>query len=157
MRAGDTLASVTGVIDFGLATNSNTGLADYRLHPTETPVFVRSNPRSATPPLVGGNVKVASFNVLNYFNGDGLGGGFPTSRGASTAAEFSRQKAKIVAALSALNADVVGLMEIENDGDGSRSAIQDLVSGLNAVLGAGTYAVVPTRPTAPAAMKSRSR
>ena len=143
VRAGDTLASVTGVIDFGLATNSNTGLADYRLHPTEAPVFVRSNPRSATPPAVGGNVKVASFNVLNYFNGDGLGGGFPTSRGASTAAEFSRQKAKIVAALSALNADVVGLMEIENDGDGSRSAIQDLVSGLNAVLGAGTYAVVP--------------
>lgn len=143
VRAGDTLASVTGVVDYGLATASNTGLSDYRIHPTEAPVFVRSNPRSATPPTVGGNVKVASFNVLNYFNGDGLGGGFPTSRGASTAAEFTRQKAKIVAALTALNADVVGLMEIENDGDGSRSAIQDLVSGLNAVLGAGTYAVVP--------------
>jgi predicted extracellular nuclease len=43
------------------------------------------------PEPVGGTVKVASFNVLNYFNGNGLGGGFPTSRGASTSEEFTRQ------------------------------------------------------------------
>ena len=40
------------------------------------------------PEPVGGNLKVASFNVLNYFNGDGLGGGFPTPRGANTPVEF---------------------------------------------------------------------
>ena len=36
-------------------------------------------------------------NVLNYFNGDGLGGGFPTARGAETPVELDRQEDKIVA------------------------------------------------------------
>jgi predicted extracellular nuclease len=45
--------------------------------------------------------------------------------------EFNRQRAKIIAALKALNADVVGLIEMENDGDGDLSAIADLVRGLN--------------------------
>nr|MBA3242765.1 ExeM/NucH family extracellular endonuclease [Acidobacteriota bacterium] len=80
------------------------------------------------------------FNVLNYFNGDGLGGGFPTSRGATTAAEFARQRSKIIAAIIAINADVYGIIEIENDGNGSTSAIQDLVNGLNDATAAGTYA-----------------
>ena len=39
-------------------------------------------------------------NVLNYFNGDGTGGGFPTARGAETPFELDRQEAKIVAALA---------------------------------------------------------
>jgi predicted extracellular nuclease len=76
-----------------------------------------------TPPTVGGNIKVASFNVLNFFNGNGAGGGFPTTRGADTAYEFGRQKAKIVAALCGLGADVVGLLEMENDGNGTTSAL----------------------------------
>lgn len=142
-RAGDTTPSVTGVIDYGLATASNTGLADYRIHPTEAVVFTRAHPRTDAPADVGGNVKVASFNVLNYFNGNGLGAGFPTSRGATTLAEFNRQRAKIIAAIKAIDADVLGLMEIENDGTGAQSAVVDLVNGLNAAMGAGTYAVVP--------------
>ena len=146
-RAGDTIDSITGVIDYGLATASNTGLADYRIHPTEPVVFTRAHPRTEAPADVGGNVKVASFNVLNYFNGNGLGAGFPTSRGASTLAEFNRQRAKIIAALKAIDADVVGLMEIENDGTGAQSAVVDLVNGLNAAMGAGTYAVVPDPAT----------
>ncbi|MFZ5527114.1 MAG: ExeM/NucH family extracellular endonuclease [Pseudomonadota bacterium] len=146
-RAGDTIDSITGVIDYGLATASNTGLADYRIHPTEPVVFTRAHPRTEAPADVGGNVKVASFNVLNYFNGNGLGAGFPTSRGASTLAEFNRQRAKIIAALKAIDADVVGLMEIENDGTGAQSAVVDLVNGLNAAMGAGTYAVVPDPST----------
>src|SRR5207253_7616942 len=78
--------------------------------------------------------RVASFNVLNYFNGDGKGAGFddPNNRGAKTLAEFERQEAKIVAALKALNADVVGLMEIETDGYGEFSAIRRLVGKLGA-------------------------
>jgi predicted extracellular nuclease len=142
-RAGDTISGLVGVIDYGLATASNTGLADYRIHPTEPVHFTRSNPRTAAPADVGGNLKVASFNVLNYFNGDGLGGGFPTSRGASTPAEFARQRAKIIAALKAIDADIVGLMEIENDGVGPRSAIADLVQGLNTALGHEAYAITP--------------
>ena len=58
-----------------------------------------TNPRTAAPAPVGGNLKVASFNVLNFFNGNGLGGGFPTSRGANTQFELDRQKAKEVSAL----------------------------------------------------------
>ena len=40
--------------------------------------FIATNLRTPAPAAVGGNLKVASFNVLNYFNGNGLGGGFPT-------------------------------------------------------------------------------
>lgn len=147
LRAGDTVASITGVIDYGLATASNTGLADHKIHPTEAVFFTRANARTAAPANVGGNVKVASFNVLNYFNGNGQGTGFPTARGANTLVEFNRQRAKIIAAIQAIDADVVGLMEIENDGSGAQSAVVDLVNGLNAAMGAGTYAVVPDPST----------
>jgi predicted extracellular nuclease len=77
-------------------------------------------------------LKVASSNVLNYFTTLG-------ARGANTEAEFARQKAKIVEAIAGLDADVVGLMEIENNADG---AVNDLVAALNAKIGAGTYAAV---------------
>ena len=148
VRAGDTVNGyLVGVLDQGPINASSPATIDYRLHPVETPTFTRSHPRLAAPAEVGGNLKVASFNVLNYFNGNGTGGGFPTSRGATTAAEFERQRVKIIAALKAVNADVVGLMEIENDGSGSTSAIQDLVNGLNALMGAGTYAALPDPAT----------
>ncbi|MBW4516995.1 MAG: ExeM/NucH family extracellular endonuclease [Timaviella obliquedivisa GSE-PSE-MK23-08B] len=131
LRIGSTVTALTGVLGFGFNT--------YRVQPTTLPTFVNANPRTAAPDPVGGNVKVASFNVLNYFNGDGMGGGFPTSRGADTAAEFERQSDKIVSAIAALNADVVGLIEIENDGDGAQSAIAELVDRLNTALGANVY------------------
>ncbi len=91
---------------------------------------------------------MASFNVLNLFNGngthqEGAAGGFPTARGANSLFEFDRQLAKEVSALRAINADVVGLMEIENDA-GPNSALADLVAALNAAMGAGTYAYVDT-------------
>jgi predicted extracellular nuclease len=137
-RVGDTLAGVTGVLDQG-AINSDTSIIDYRIQPTFAPVITYNASRTAAPQVAPGNLKVATFNVLNYFNGNGAGGGFPTSRGATTLAEFNRQRAKIISALQAINADVVGLMEIENDGTASTSAVQDLVNGLNTAMGAGTY------------------
>ncbi|UOQ77670.1 ExeM/NucH family extracellular endonuclease [Hymenobacter sp. 5516J-16] len=88
------------------------------------------------------DVKVASYNVLNYFNGDGAGGGFPTPRGAKTPADFARQRSKIIQGLVQMNPDIIGLTEIENDGTGPASAIQDLVDGLNQAQGPGTYAFV---------------
>ncbi len=136
LRVGTTTSGVTGILTFAFS--------QYRIQPTEAPSFNFAT-RPATPPNVGAaNVKVASFNVLNYFNGNGTGGGFAdvdsNQRGASTSAEFVRQKAKIVSAINTMNADVVGLMEMENDGSGALSAIADLVSGLNAAAGAGTWA-----------------
>lgn len=123
LRGGMTVAGLTGVMDFGFD--------EYRIQPTQTPNFNQaSNPRPA-PLSRQGALRIASFNVLNYFNGDGAGGGFPTSRGADTAEEFERQSDKIVSAIVDLNADVIGLMEIENDGFGSQSAIAELVDRIN--------------------------
>jgi predicted extracellular nuclease len=130
-RVGDSVTDLTGVL--GYSFNS------YRIQPVEAPTFADTNPRPAAPDPVGGNVKVASFNVLNYFNGNGTGGGFPTSRGANSSVEFERQSAKIVSAIATMDADVVGLIEMENDGDGPNSAIADLVNRLNTFLGEPVY------------------
>jgi|GEM_PF-363689 len=143
LRAGDVVSTgLTGVLDQGPINTNVPTTKDYRLHPTQAVNITRVNERTDTPPDVGGRLRVASFNVLNYFNGDGMGGGFPTSRGADTLAEFIRQRTKIITAVLALDADVIGLMEIENDGYDEYSAIADLVNGLNDVAGAGTYAFV---------------
>lgn len=128
VRSGDTVDNLTGTLHYSFD--------QFRIMPNQTPQFVQTNARTAAPSLAAdGNVKVASFNVLNYFNGDGFGAGFPTSRGADSLVEFERQRTKILAALSALNADVIGLMEIENDGFATESAIADLVNGLREVTG----------------------
>lgn len=136
LRAGDTTANLTGVLDFG-PISSTAGVRDYRLHPTVTPSFNRTNPRTAAPAAVGGNVKVASFNVLNYFTT--LTSQSSTARGADTAAEFERQRTKIIAAISAINGDVVGLIELENNGS---VAIGNLVDGLNTAAGFDKYALI---------------
>jgi uncharacterized repeat protein (TIGR01451 family) len=149
LRAGDTVAGITGTLDFG-PINSVTTIRDYRVQPTVAPVFTRANPRTPAPEAVGGNVKVASFNVLNYFTTINQTGAqcFPSMtasdcRGANSAAEFDRQRTKIITAMLAINADVLGLMEMENNGN---TAVGNLVDGLNAAAGAGTYAYVVNPP-----------
>ena len=136
VRVGSTIAGASGILGYGQGR--------WRLQPlagAEAPTVRVVRPLA--PPAFGPlDLKLASFNVLNYFNGDGLGGGFPTARGAKTAADFQRQRTKILLALQQLNADIVGLTEIENDGTGSASAIQDLVDGLNKLMGADTYVFV---------------
>lgn len=160
LRTGDSVSNLVGVIDFGLVTSSNPGPTGYKLQPAVTPFFTRDNPRTTTPTLPVGNVKVASFNVLNFFttftdgttvsaqSGQGCSLGSSTSksncRGADTLAEFQRQRAKIVAAITAIDADALGLMEIQNNGD---TAVANLVDALNAVAGGGAYAVVPKPAT----------
>jgi len=135
LRVGDTLSSLIGVMDFRFSA--------YRIQPIGPISWIHTNPRTAPPPDVGGNLRVASFNLLNFFNGNGMGGGFPTSRGAETPFELQRQLAKEVSALMAIDADIVGLMEIENDA-APHSAIEDLVAALNAAMGAGTYSFINT-------------
>lgn len=78
-------------------------------------------------------VRIATQNVLNFFNSP-YGGAENThgdNRGAESAFEFERQKTKIVEAIYGLNADIVGLMEIENNGFGDFSAITELVNAVN--------------------------
>lgn len=123
LRVGDTTDAVSGVLDYRFGA--------WRIQPLATPEFEATHPRHAVPgrpPAT--NLRVAAFNVLNFFNGDGLGGGFPTDRGADTSAELSRQTAKLVAAIQSMDVDVVGLMELENDGYGERSAIAQLTAEL---------------------------
>ena len=153
VRSGDTVADLTGVVDFGAIGG---GGAAYKLQPTVTPQFSRDNPRTGAPDLPAGNVKVASANVLNFFTtftngntvfgqtGQGCTVGSSTTksncRGADNLAEFIRQRDKIVAELKAIDADVVGLMEIQNNGE---TAVTYLVDQLNASIGGVSYAVVP--------------
>ena len=140
-RSGDTVANTVGVLgfDFGL----------YRIQPTAPADYTAINLRPESPDDVGGNLKVASFNVLNYFTtlDDGVNdicGPLQNQecRGADNAEEFERQRDKIIAALVEMDADIVGLIEIENHPDDVPTA--DLVSGLNDVMGAGTYAYIAT-------------
>lgn len=135
VRVGSTVARLRGIMGFSYG--------KWRIQPlpgADAPVFEVRRP--AVPTFGRLDLKIASYNVLNYFNGDGAGGGYPTPRGAKTAEDFARQRAKIIAGLVAMNADIIGLSEMENDGFGPESAVQDLVNGLNQVAGAGTYAFV---------------
>ena len=154
VRSGDTVTDLTGVLDFGVIGG---GGAWFKLQPTVTPVISRTNPRADAPVIAAGNIKVASANVLNFFTtfldgtdvlgntGQGctIGTSAPsksTCRGADNLAEFVRQRDKIVNELKAMDADAVGLMEIQNNGD---IAVTYLVDQLNLTIGAPTYAVVP--------------
>lgn len=140
VRGGDSVSGLTGVLDYSFGT--------YEILPTLPVTFVSENPRTDAPEPVGGTLEVASFNVLNYFTtidtGDPICGPAADQgcRGADDAQELADQRSKIVAALAALDADIVGLIEIENTaGDGP---VADLVSGLNDIVGAGTYRYVET-------------
>src|SRR5262249_48852314 len=139
LRSGYTVHGLTGVLEerFGV----------YRMQPVPaSPVAfdASTNPRQSAPAPVGGLIKVASMNVLNFFNGDGQGGGFPTARGASSFNEYVRQRAKMISAILAMDADVIGLMEVENDATDGHSAIEDIVAGLNDALGPSSYDFIDT-------------
>lgn len=123
-RVGMQLSAVEGIVDQRFA-------AGYRLQ-LAAPLVLPAGTRPAAPPQVEGELKVAAFNLENYFNGDGQGGGFPTLRGAQTPAALAAQQAKLVTTINQLGADVAALMELENDGYGPHSAIAQLVDALNA-------------------------
>ncbi|MEH6416133.1 ExeM/NucH family extracellular endonuclease [Pseudomonas sp. CGJS7] len=109
-------------------------------------------------PRVGGDLRIAAFNLENLFNGDGRGGGFPTPRGARTQAEYQAQLAKLVETVHALNPDVAALMELENDGYGPESTLAELVAALDRADAAGGGAqdwryAAPCKQPCPAGLK----
>ncbi|MBC7485419.1 MAG: ExeM/NucH family extracellular endonuclease [Cytophagaceae bacterium] len=137
LRGGSSFQFNTGILDYAFGV--------YRIQPLDYSIEYAERPE--VPQFETANIVAASMNVLNFFNGNGLGGGFPTSRGATNSNELMRQTEKIYAALYAMNADVVGLMEMENDGNSSSSAITQFSAGLNQYILLktgmnGTYAVV---------------
>lgn len=134
-RSGDLVQNATGVLDYRFDA--------WGVQPTEGADFTVGNPRPDVPD-VGGDLKISSFNVLNYFTSidptPANSGDDSYYRGADTAEEFQRQQDKIVSALAEIDADVFGLLEIENNG----TAVQALADALNAKVGPGTYVPVTT-------------
>jgi predicted extracellular nuclease len=160
LRGGDTVTGPVGVLTYTWAGNSASGnayrlrvvgdLSDSGLVPGGVvPVFEAVNERPAAAPAVGGDVKVVSFNVLNYFvtlddGGEDCGPvGFPQEcRGANTIEELGRQRDKLVSAILEIDPDVLGINEVENS-EGVE-AMADIVDALNAEVGAGTYDYIDT-------------
>ncbi|WP_372871191.1 extracellular exonuclease ExeM [Shewanella sp.] len=130
IRVGDELKGLEGMVSYSYN--------EYRLVTTNTITpadLVRGDDRTDAPAVAeAGDIRVASFNVLNFFNDVAGGDANPTgsNRGALTEEEMLLQRTKIVNAISAMNADIVGLMEIANNGFGPNSAIQNLLDALNA-------------------------
>lgn len=128
------------------------------------------NDREATAPYVGGDLQLASFNVLNYFTDLGVTedqykncpyyadrNGIPVAtnycevRGAWSEAAFADQQVKLVNAINGSGAEIVALMEIENSagisylpGKSRDESLALLVDVLNQAGGSWAYAPSPT-------------
>ena len=144
---GDTIDGLTGVLTFAFD--------EWRVRSVDdSNAFQDAQTREETPPDVGdATIKVSSFNVLNFFTTldvDGNPGSGPNGlgpRGADGPEEFDRQLEKLITALRGLDADVHGLVELENEfgfdqnGD-EQIAIQAVVDGLNAFEDGDVWAAV---------------
>ncbi|WP_141741471.1 ExeM/NucH family extracellular endonuclease [Corynebacterium sp. HMSC05E07] len=116
------------------------------------------DPARPEAPQVAGDYTVAAFNVLNFFInlgedngaksykdrfGNGVGSDSGTFRGAWSASAFEDQKGKILTALEGLDADVIGLSEIENAantvGGSYDDAVKYLVGELNSRAGSEVW------------------
>ncbi|CAO1661561.1 Endonuclease/exonuclease/phosphatase [Halomonas sp. NYA30] len=134
LRGGDELQTLEGVLDYNFE--------EWKVQNVDGLDFTGADRPAAPDAEALGNagITVASFNVLNYFNTLNENGNKTVTldstehepRGANNAEEFARQEAKIVEAINTSGADVVGLMEIENNGFGEGSALAALVNALNA-------------------------
>jgi predicted extracellular nuclease len=149
-RGGDLVQNAAGVLTFEFSR--------YRIEPTRPADYTAVNPRPSAPEPVGGTLRTAAMNTLNFF----ITGDYPTGnpldnkcgpaqnvecRGhdATEPLEFTRQRDKLLAAVVGTNADVLGLNEIENTtGVDALTDPQGLVPGVNGILGDGTYAAIET-------------
>lgn len=131
--------------------------------------FLRSeNDRPAKAPSVGGDLQLATFNVLNYFtdlgqdeegcdafedrDGNPVTADYCQVRGAYTSSALNDQQRKIVRAINGLDAEVVALMEVENSAALTYAshprdrAVSTLVAALNSEVLTDTdrWAYVPS-------------
>ncbi|GAA3060457.1 MULTISPECIES: ExeM/NucH family extracellular endonuclease [Actinomycetes] len=123
-----------------------------------------------TPMERDGDLRIAGFNVLNYFvtlgedeedceyytdrHGEPTTADWCEVRGAWSTESFERQQAKIVDAINAMDADVVALQEMENSVHFTDDADRDLaherlVGALNDDLGTGSWEFVASPEATP--------
>lgn len=116
-RAGDAVTELTGILTHAFGA--------YRVHPTMPPVFQVDNPRpAAPPPLEAGSLRVATLNLENYFL-------TLRQRGAASREAQRRQRDKLRAAVHAIDADVLSLIEVENRPEAVQSLVDVLNDGLS--------------------------
>lgn len=156
-RGGDSVAGLTGVMDYNFG--------EYKIQPVGTAIYEAVNLRTEAPELVTGEIRIASLNVLNYFTTLDAGtsawicgpSGDMECRGADAnqPLELERQQVKIVNAILGMDADIVGLMEIENEHPGQLDdePVISLVDLLNAATAPGTYSYIATGPFGTDAIK----
>ena len=156
-RGGDTIEGLTGVMD--------SNFAEWKIQPVGTAIYEAVNLRAEAPELVPGEIRIASLNVLNYFTTLDAGtsawicgpSGTMECRGADAnqPQELARQQAKIVNAILGMDADIVGLMEIENEHPGQLDdePVISLVDLLNAATEPGMYSYIATGPIGTDAIK----
>lgn len=147
IRMGDTIDNLSGVLTYGSS--------QWRVQSTEDGEnsFTKVNERPE-PPEFGGlyssPYKLASINVLNYFTTLDIDETSTTAigmdpRGADNNddfdGEFDRQSEKLVKAIVDMDADILGLVELENDflPGSSGNALEYLVNAVNAELGTTVY------------------
>ena len=118
VRVGDAVVGLVGRVWSSAA-------GGYLIEPQGAPRFETRNPRPEAPQPLPGDLRVAAFNVENYFLTLG-------ARGAQHPAALERQTDAIVAALARLDADVIAVVEVERDADGA--ALRALATALNAAL-----------------------
>lgn len=121
LRTGSTITDLRAVLTYTFN--------EYRLEPAGV-IEVQHALRPAVP-MIGDGLRAASLNVLNYWT-------TLDEWGAANAAELDRQRTKLLAALTALDADVLALHELENND----VAWADLLAALNNLLGDNIYAAL---------------
>lgn len=132
-RGGDTVQNAVGVLGFDFSL--------YRIFPTGPADYTALNPRPAAPDPVGGSLRIAAMNTLNFFVTADYPAGNPLDnkcgplnnvecRGwdSDQVDEFTRQRTKLLQALAGLDADIIGLNELENST--GVEPLADIVAGL---------------------------
>ncbi|MFQ2908071.1 ExeM/NucH family extracellular endonuclease [Aeromonas allosaccharophila] len=146
LRLGDQLTGLEGVIIYNKDAFRLVVPGDVTLTAGALQRSPEEDRQDAPARLSGSDLRIGSFNVLNYFTShSSIGGALNVlckdqtdadsakgcNRGAKSQPEFEKQRTKIVNAITAMDADLLGLMEMENNGFEDNSALHNLVTRLN--------------------------
>lgn len=122
-RTGERINNLQAVVDYASS--------KFILYPAKTPVFY-GNPRPTAPTELGNyNLKVCAAN-LEIFLVESYD---PTYGGPSNDAQSAKQLTKITAAMLAIDADIYGLVEVQE----GQAALIKLVNAMNSTTSSGRY------------------